>query len=378
MAHVITRMIVGGAQETVLLAAALADRQRFSSVLLSGPQTGPEGSLLAEAERRGVRVVIVPELVREVAPFRDLTALRSLRRVLRAERVELVHTNSSKAGVLGRLAARSLGLPVVHTVHGWPFHEHQQPAAALVWRQIERRLASRTARLVVVAAADRDKGLAAGVGRPEQYTVVRSGLELEQYEASSGQRSAVRVQLGLPLDAVVVGAVNRLSPQKDPLALVRAFAAVVEQVPGAHLVVAGDGPLRKQVDRVVAAAGLSGSVHLLGLRNDVPRLLGAFDVFLSTSLWEGLPRTIVAAMAAGVPVVATGADGVVDIVDDGVTGRLVPPQAPAAAAEAVLQLLADPSSARRMAREAHARVQSFGATAMVRGLEQVYDEVLSR
>ena len=377
MAHVITRMIVGGAQETVLLAAALADRDRFAPLVVCGPQTGSEGSLHEAVRSRGVELVVVPELVREVSPSHDLRAVPALARLFRERQIDLVHTNSSKAGIVGRLAARRARVPAVHTVHGWPFHDQQSPVASLTWRTLERRAAPLAARLVVVADADREKGLAAGVGDREQYATVRSGLELGRYGADPGRRAEVRAALNIPAGAVVVGAVNRLSEQKDPVTLVEAFARVAAEIPEAHLVVAGDGPLRARVEARIGELGLGGRLHLLGLRDDVDQLLTAYDVFLSTSLWEGLPRTVLAAMATSVPVVATPVDGIVDVVIDGVTGLLAPVRRPQDLGDAVVRLLRDRALAADVATAALERVQAFGADEMVRGLERVYDEVLA-
>jgi glycosyltransferase involved in cell wall biosynthesis len=373
VAHVITRMIVGGAQETALLAAALADRSRFDPLLVCGPQTGSEGSLHDEVRRRDVELVVLPDLVREVHPWHDARALPALTRLFRDRAVDVVHTNSSKAGIVGRAAARRAGVPsVVHTVHGWPFHEHQPRVVAATWRVLERRMAPLTDHLVVVADADRLKGLSAGIGTPEQYVTVRSSLELSRYDPARPLRDEVREELGLPLEAPVLGAVNRLSDQKDPLALLTAFRAVRAGAPDARLLLVGDGPLDGAVRRRVAALGLQDAVTMTGLRSDVPRLLQALDVFVSTSLWEGLPRAIIEAMATGLPVVATPADGVVDVLDDGRTGRLVAPSDPQAVAAAVLDLLREPESAARLGHAARVQVQDFDAVRMARALEALY------
>lgn len=235
-----------------------------------------------------------------------------------------------------------------------------------------------TDRLVVVADADRVKGLAAGVGAAAQYVTVRSALELSRYDAQRPLRDDVRRELGLPSDVPVVGAVNRLSGQKDPLTLLDAFALVRARRQDVRLLLVGDGPLGAEVQRRVATLGLAEAVTMLGLRSDVPRLLQAMDVFVSTSLWEGLPRTIIEAMATGLPVVATPADGVLDVVHEGVTGRLVPAGAPQAIAAGVLEVLQEPDAAQRMGEAARARVQEFDAVRMTRSLEELYAGTLRR
>lgn len=372
--HVITRMIVGGAQETVLLAAALADRTRFAPVVVTGPQTGTEGSLHGQLVARGVDVRVVPELVRQVDPRKDLRAVHALARVFHAVGADVVHTNSSKAGIVGRVAARRARVPrVLHTVHGWPFHDRQWAGVSAVWRHLERRTAPLAERLIVVADADREKGLAAGIGTPDQYVTIRSGLELPLYGAAPARRAAVRAELGLPAEATVLGAVNRLSPQKDPTTLVRAAAQVLRSRPRTWLLLVGDGPLRRHVEAVVDDLGVRDRVVLTGLRDDVPRLLTAMDVFMSASLWEGLPRTVLQAMASGLPVVATNADGIVDVVLDGQTGLLVPRSDPAALAAAVLRLVDDAPARATLVDAAKTRLPDFDADTMTRRLEALYD-----
>jgi glycosyltransferase involved in cell wall biosynthesis len=374
VAHVITRMIVGGAQETVLLAAALADRSRFDPVIVTGPQTGSEGSLHEQARDRGVEVLIVPQLVRQVSPRADLAVVPALTAAFQRLGADVVHTNSSKAGIVGRLAARRAGVGrVIHTVHGWPFHDQQRAPVSAMWKTLERRAAPLANLLVVVAETDRDKGLAAGIGRPEQYVTVRSGLELGRYGPDAAARRQVRAELGWSPEQLVVGAVNRLSPQKDPCTLVRAAAQALRHRRDARLLVVGDGPLRAEVEALVAELGIGDQVVLTGLRHDVPRLLTAMDVFVSASRWEGLPRTVLQAMATGVPVVATDADGVVDVVVDERTGLLASRSSPDLLGAAIVRLLDDSALAARLSAAAAERLPAFDATVMVRRLEELYE-----
>ena len=375
----ITRLIVGGAQETTLLTAALLDRSRFTCEVISGPQTGSEGELFTEAAARGVTVHLEPTLVREVHPWKDVRAVANLTAFFRRHRPDIVHTHSSKAGVVGRIAARRAGVPhVVHTVHGWGFHPRQSWAERTLYQAVERWCAPMSDRLIVVAEPNREQGLRLGIGTPGQYRLIRSGIEVEQYRAPAGTRERVRASLGLADGQFVFGSVGRLSPQKAPADLVHAFARVVHEHPEAHLLLVGDGPLRGEVESLIARLGVSGHATLLGLRRDVSDLMSAFDAFVLASRWEGLPRTIPQAMAAGLPVIATRVDGAPDAVRDGETGCLVPPADVGALADGMAQLIADPDRSRTLGRAGRARVHDFSAGRMVVELEALYEELVRR
>ena len=194
--QIITRMILGGAQETVMLSSSMLDRHAFDCELLTGPQTGPEGELITDTRARGVTVHIEPSLVREIHPWKDLLAVIRLTRFLRRGRYDVVHTHSSKAGIVGRIAARLAGVPVVvHTAHGWGFHPHQHPLVRGLYVQLERWCAPLCSRLVVVGDPDRLAGLALGIGRPEQYVLIRSGIELDQFRNPPVTRAQVLSRL---------------------------------------------------------------------------------------------------------------------------------------------------------------------------------------
>jgi glycosyltransferase involved in cell wall biosynthesis len=369
--HVITRLIVGGAQEAAILACARVDRDEFESVLVIGPQTGSEGSLRPMADELGVPVVVVPDLVREIAPRRDRRALHQLRQVLRDQRPDIVHTHSSKAGVLGRRAAQREQVPaVVHTVHGWSFHDHMPRWRRAVYRRLERRAARWSDRIITISELDREKGLGAGIGTPEQYDVIHELNDLARYDGAGAPEDA-RAQLGLPSDAFVVGTVGRLSEQKDPLTWIRVAAQVAEAVPAARFVMVGDGPLRPDVERRAAELGIGDALTLTGLRDDVPDLLPAFDVFLLTSRWEGLPLVIPQAMASGIPVVASTADGNREAVRARENGLLASPGDPAGFAGAVLELR-DRALASRLVAAGRTTARDFALERTIPELEQVY------
>jgi glycosyltransferase involved in cell wall biosynthesis len=277
------------------------------------------------------------------------------------------------------LAAWLAGTPiVVHTVHGWGFHDHMAGWLRNLSIALERLLAPLCDKLIVVSISDRDKGLSAAIGAPEQYTLIRSGIELERFGHPTVSPDEMRSRLGLPLQSLIVGSVTRLSDQKAPLDLVHMFARVAAQAPDAILVIVGDGPLRPQVEALIRELGLAGRVRLLGLRRDVPEVMGCFDLFVLTSLWEGLPRVLPQAMISGLAVVATGVDGSAEIVQHGITGYLCPPGQPEQMANRCIELLHQPALRRSMGQAGQQAVSGFGAKQMVAEIEDLYRALLAQ
>jgi glycosyltransferase involved in cell wall biosynthesis len=377
--HIITRLIVGGAQENTMLTADLLDRSAWNVEVLSGPQTGSEGSLIEAVRERGIPLAIEPMLVREVHPIKDLLALVRIARFVQRGRFAIVHTHSSKAGILGRWAAWLARTPViVHTVHGWGHHDRQHPLARGFWIGLEKLTLPITSRLIAVSSRNVEKGLRDGIGEARNYVTIRSGIELDRFGHPAIPASSTRTQWHIPPDALVVGMVTRLSAQKAPLDFVRAAGVIAALVPEARFLVIGDGPLRAQVEALAAELGIGEKLILTGLRRDVPELMAAMDIFVLSSLWEGLPRVLPQAMATGLPVVATAVDGSAEAVTHGVNGYLVPPGNWDALAQAVVELAQDPDKRSRMGRAGQERVGEFGAVKMVAEIAALYVELLEQ
>ena len=371
VAHVITRLDVGGAQATVEAIVGGLDRRNWTPVVVTGPDDGDTGATRPMRRRladAGVEVVDVPSLHRSIGPG-ELAAVRELRGALAELRPAVVHTHSSKAGVLGRLAVDMCdGTAVVHTVHGWSFHEGQPRPVVGAVAALERRLARRCHRLVVVCEHDRDLGLQHGIGTPDQYRLIRSGLD-------TAAIPTVRGRIGVDPSTPVVMWGGRFAPQKDPTTLVDVIATVHDRRPDVRFVLVGDGPQSEVVRRRIDALGLHDVVSLLGVRNDLAELWGAADVALSTSRWEGLPRTAVEAALAGVPLVATRAGGTAELAAWGVAIRLREPGDVVGLARDLLSTLAEPPPKLHETRR-RALAAEFDLTTMVARTEALYEELV--
>jgi glycosyltransferase involved in cell wall biosynthesis len=371
--HLITRLDLGGAQQNTLYCVRHHDRARFEVSLWagSGGRLDPEAAALADTDVR-----LLPWLVHPISAWRDALAVGRLASMLSG--VDLLHTHSSKAGILGRAAARLAGVPaVVHTVHGWSFNDTQRRAVRSTYVALERWAARSTGRLVCVSEVDRAAGISLGIGDASAYRVLRSGIDAAMYAPAAGARERMRRALDLASDTVLVGSIGNLKAQKAPLDFVEAARRAWEKDRRLRFVYAGDGELRGEVEDAIARGGLGGVVRLLGWRDDVPDLLAALDVFLLTSHFEGLPRAALQAIAAGVPVVATDTGGIAEIVVPGESGVLVRVGDTAAAAAAVLRLAADPELGRGLASAARARLDAgFDIRSMLRDLEAEYEALL--
>jgi glycosyltransferase involved in cell wall biosynthesis len=380
--HIITRMIVGGAQENTLLSVEGLDRHPdYEVTLLSGLDHGPEGDLLTRA-RQTTRLVIVPELCRSVNPLADGVAFRRLYAHIRAGRYHIVHTHSSKAGVLGRMAARLAGTPiVVHSLHSLVFHEYQPWIVNRAWWATKKICAPMTDHFISVSRIIAEKAIAAGIDRPEKFTTIYSGMELDWFLNAQVDPRAVRREFGIPKDAPVVGKVARLFPLKGHDQLLDAAPAIVQRHPNVRFFLIGDGILQEHLRERARGMGILENFVFAGLipRERIPEMLSAMDVLVHTSLREGLARVLPQALAMGKPCVSFDIDGAPEVVLPGETGYLVKPGDDDGLADAVSRLLADPELRARMGAAGRRVVDpAFRAETMVSEIAGVYDMLRRR
>jgi glycosyltransferase involved in cell wall biosynthesis len=372
-------MILGGAQENTLLTCEGLRARGHEVTLVTGPAVGPEGELLGRAKAGGYRVVVMDPMRREINPLRDLKAAGELRALLAEIRPDVMHSHSSKAGILARRAAAKVGgMKIVHTVHGLPFHRYEKWRRNRLYVAMERAAAKRTDAIISVADAMTAQALAAGVGTAGQYTTIYSGMEVETFLRRPPDTDEVRAALRLPAQAVVVTQISRLAELKGHEFILDAARQIADERVCFCLV--GDGRLRGQIESRISSLGLAGRFRLTGLvaPDRIPALLHASDILVHCSLREGLARAVPQAMLAGLPVVSFDVDGAREVVDSE-TGILLEPKDSAGLALA-LETLADcPPLRQKLGAAGRARCREmFDHNRMVDRIEELYRRLPAR
>ncbi|HUS39457.1 MAG TPA: glycosyltransferase family 4 protein, partial [Pirellulales bacterium] len=357
-------------------------RERYGDdvLLITGPALGPEGSLMSQAVANEIPLHCVDSLRRPIHPWRDLVAYREIRRVLRDFQPDVVHTHSAKGGILGRYAARALGVrAIVHTVHGAPFHPYQSALARGLFRKCEQWAAKRCHHLISVADAMTDLMVNSGVAPRQKFTTVYSGMDVDSFLAADQHRDQARQALGYQPDDIVVGKIARLFRLKGHEDVLLAAGDVIRKQPKVKFLFVGDGELKDSVQRRINDMGLQDHFIITGLvaPEKVPEMIGAMDMLIHTSLREGLPRTLPQALIAGRPVISYDIDGAREVAIEGVTGHLIPPQDTAALATCILHLANDADARTRMGGEGRKRfTECFRHENMTARLRAIYQRLL--
>ena len=337
-------MIVGGAQENTLLTIKGHLEKGHEVTLATGFSPGREGKLLENGEYGSFPVVEFPDLVREISPWHDLKAYFALKNYFKKHKFDVVHTHSSKAGIIGRLAARAAGVPVVvHTVHGQAFHPYQSCLKNRLYIFLERFAAGYCDKIYAVAQAMIDQCTAAKVAPPEKYMVVYSGMDTAAFDRAE-RNAGLRAKLGIPADAYTVVTVARLFAQKGYEYVIPAAEKVLAGHPDTHFLFVGDGPMYDELTAGLRAKNIAGNFHFAGLvpPAEVASYIAQADTLWHLSLHEGLPRAVVQALAVGIPAVGFALDGTPEVIIDGETGFLTAAEDVDAVAAATEKLLADP------------------------------------
>ena len=388
IAHIITRMIVGGAQENTLLNCLdLIQIHGDDVLLITGPAIGPEGDLLRQgrggeaqpALKNTVPLAYVPALRRSIHPWRDAASYRAIRKILKDFQPDVVHTHSAKGGFLGRMAAWSLKVPaIVHTVHGAPFHPFQNVLPRTLFRWCEWYAARHCHAIISVADAMTDLMVEAGIAPREKFTTIYSGMDVEPFLRANDSRERVRQELGYSSEHIVIAKIARLFHLKGHGDVIAAAKEVIQKNPLVRFLFVGDGLLRDSLQQQIDVAGLHNHFQFTGLVPPamIPELLGAVDILVHVSLREGLARALPQSLISGKPVVSYDVDGAREVCITGETGFLIPPRDVAALATALTQLAADPSLRQQLGNTGRSRfADQFRHETMTRRIRELSEGV---
>ncbi len=376
--HVITRLIIGGAQENTILTCKGLVELGHAVTLVAGPETGPEGSLWTWADTIGCQLVKIDSLCRAVHPINDWRACQAMTELFRDVQPDVVHTHSSKAGIIGREAAARASVPmVIHTIHGMSFNRTQSWGVRAVYRMLEQRAARQTTAFVCVADAMTLQAVDAGIAPMEKFTTIYSGMETDRFKRCPETRQRVRRLWGINDQEIVVGTVARLFKNKGYEDIIEALPLALAKEPNLRFVWVGDGPHRLHYEQQLKALGIGDRVHFTGLvpPAEVSDLINGFDIIVHASKWEGLPRAIVQGLLCEVPAISYDNDGASEVVKDGLTGVLIEPGKPNALGDAIARLATDRSLREQMGKAGRLRcLAPFDWHTMVTSLDQLYEK----
>jgi glycosyltransferase involved in cell wall biosynthesis len=374
--HVVARLNVGGVAPQVVLAVEGLRAIGFDAQIVCGLVGPDERDMGYVAEQKGITPVVIPELGRAISPFRDMITVWKLWRLFRRERPAVVQTHTAKAGFAGRLAARLAGVPVIlHTYHGHVLRGYFGPRKTRLFTMLERLCGRLSTRVITLTARLKDELVGFGVAPADRFVIIPLGLELDALAETPRKGDAFRQTLGIDAETPLVGAVGRLVPIKHFDLMIDAIA----RLPGVHAALVGDGECRADLEAQVQRLGVSDRVHFAGWRHAdaLPAIYSDFDALVLSSNNEGMPVSIIEAMAAGTPVVATAVGGVPDLITDGERGILVPPDDAQALAGAIAQVLGNPAQAERLAAAARAHaLANYRAERLAGDLAKLYTDLL--
>lgn len=377
--HIITRLDKGGSAENTFLTIKGLDKKKYDVTLMSGPVDDPSQERSKEVEDSGVRYIPIPQLVRNIHVLHDSIALFKISRFLVKEKFDIVHTHTSKAGLLGRFAAKLARIPrIVHTPHGHVFFGYFGFLKTKIFIILEKFAARAADKIVTLTSREKSDYVSYRIAEEEKFVNIHSGIELKKYQKlSQDEQTKLKKEIGLPENSFVVGTVGRLVPVKNPELLIKASQPLLTQYPDTYFVFAGDGPLKKDLHTATKEIGGEKNIVFLGWRDDTHRILSIFDVFCLPSLNEGMGRVLAEAMALGIPIVASDAGGIPDLVIHQKNGFLVPPQDQEELTKSIRILIADEKKRTQMGEAGKKMALKFSCETMVKNIDDLYEELMT-
>lgn len=385
--HIITRLDKGGSAENTFLTVRDLDKARYDLLLVKGtvlpeksvdPEARAVESNIAAVRERCVRIVTVPQLVRNLRPLADLIAFLRLLGIIRRERPHIVHTHTSKAGILGRWAAFCCRVPIIcHTPHGHVFWGYFGPLQTRLFILLEKWTARITSAIVALTPQEREDHLLFRIAPEEKFTVIHSGVDLHDFLANQDPPATARARLEIPPETTVIGTVGRLTAIKGQEVLIRSVSELIRRGQRVLLVLLGEGELRRGLEQLTFQVGVAEHVRFLGWRPDVARIMAACDIFCLPSRNEGMGKVLVEAMAMGIPLIASDIGGIRDIVRPGENGILAPVGDIQAWTEAIARLSGDPELRGRMGNAGRRLAPRYSSEEMIKSIDLLYGKLLN-
>lgn len=374
--HIITKLTLGGAQENTIFSYYHHDKTRYEIYLLAGPDASFCSKTYLEKLKSEKNVIIIKNMYTSINPIKDLKALVEIYIFLKKKKIDIIHTHSSKAGVLGRIAGRLAGVSaIVHTVHGWSYHDRMAKIKKKIYVFIERICAKFTDKMITVTHLDVEKGLREKIGLRPQYITIRSGIDFNRF--NNVNQHKIHEFKNYYKDKKIIGTISRLSEQKNIFDFIKIARLLTNERTDLHFMIIGDGILRKKIEAYIAKNNMNRYITLLGVRTDINDLLRTFDVFVLTSLWEGLPRVIPEAMYCKVPVVANQVDGIAEIIENGINGFTTKPHNVEDACNKIKLLLDNDEQREKIIENAAKTIYpKYSAYHMIQQIEKTYEEIL--
>lgn len=374
--HIITRLDKGGSADNTLLSVLGLNKNIFQVDLVSGRTRYPSAKLKKLKKQNTISYIEIPQLVRAINPLKDIMALCKLYRIIKNVRYDIVHTHSSKAGLLGRIAARIAGIKhIIHTPHGHIFYGYYGKIISYLFILFERWAATFSERIITLTDAGKQEHIRYHIAPEGKFVTIHSGIELDYLYSYQGKKS-IREEFGIDENDKLVGTIARLVPIKGHEFLIKAAPLVTQHHPKTTFLIVGDGPLREKLQKLSEKLRIADRIIFCGMRDDIPSLLKGMDLFVLPSLNEGMGRVLVEAMAFGKLIVAAKVGGIPEVIEDGITGLLVPPAKPDALAEAICHIISNPEMAAKLAKNASQQAKKFRHTEMIQQLENLYNGLM--
>jgi glycosyltransferase involved in cell wall biosynthesis len=375
--QLITRLDKGGSAEDTIMIASGLDRKKYEVTLMSGLVEDPRQDRKEEIEECGIRHIFIPELVRNINLIKDLTAFLKIYLLLRKEKFDIVHARTSKAGFLGRLAAKLVGVPIIiYTPHGHVFFGYFSTLKTKIFILLERIASPLADKIVALTNGEKEDYISYKIASERKLATICSGTDLNKFkELSLDEKLRTKKELRIPENSLVVGTVGRLVPVKGPEFLIEASKIIISKYPDTYFLFAGDGELRQSLEMKARQMGVNKNIIFLGWRDDVPKIISIFDIFVLPSLNEGMGRVLVEAMALHKPIVASRIGGIPDLVSHSKNGFLVPPKNTMELAKYIMVLLEDRRKRETMGFAGKEIASNLSKERMIEDTENLYEEL---